>query len=394
MTDAYWFKDSIIYHILIDRFAGFNSSKNWEKPDFVGGNLKGITKSIDYLKDLGVNTIWISPFYQTSAYHGYHITDFFKVDPHFGTRKDLEKLILTIHKKDMKIIADFVPNHCSKYHPFFIEAQGNKSSKYYKWFYFTNWPDDYLCFLSIADITKLNLEHIPARNHIIDAAKYWLSLGFDGYRLDHVIGPSHNFWKTFRKEIKTNFPEAVLIGEAWMQGIKFNELKTINLRFKFLKWLLGASSDRLLKEYIGELDGVLDFRFQEIMKSFFSSDKSDSDKKLLVKTLKNHYKKFPKGYFLPSFLDNHDMDRFLYSCKNDKSKLKEAAEIQFSLNQPPIIYYGTEAGFGQKKSIWNFKSHGDLQSRKTMNFNYKDKELFNFYKNLILQRKLETNIIK
>jgi len=394
MTGVEWFKDSIIYHILIDRFAGIGSSENWKKPDFVGGNLKGITKNIDYLKDLGVNTIWISPFYQTSAYHGYHITDFFKVDPHFGNLKDLENLISTLHNEEMKIITDFVPNHCSKHHPFFKEAQSSKSSKYYKWFYFTNWPKDYLCFLSVRDIPKLNLDYAPARNHIIDAAKYWLSLGLDGYRLDHVIGPSHNFWKNFRKEIKTNFPEAVLIGEAWMQGIKFNELKTINLRFKFLKWLLGASSDRLLKEYIGELDGVLDFRFQELMKSFFSSDRSDIDKKLLMKTLKNHYKKFPKSYFLPSFLDNHDMDRFLYSCKHDKVKLKEATEIQFSLPQPPIIYYGTEAGFDQKKSMWNFKSHGDLQARKVMNFKYKDMELFTFYKNLISKRKLIKKLTK
>lgn len=387
MTGVEWFKDSIIYHILIDRFAGFDSSENWYKPDFLGGNLNGITKNIDYLKELGINTIWISPFYQTSAYHGYHITDFFKVDPHFGTLKDLENLISTFHNEGIKIIADFVPNHCSKHHPFFREGQRSKSSEYYKWFYFTNWPENYLCFLSVRDIPKLNLDYPPARNHITDAAKYWLSLGLDGYRLDHVIGPSHNFWKNFRKEIKTKFPKAVLIGEAWMQGIKFNELKTINLRFKFLKWLLGASSDQLLKEYIGELDGVLDFRFQELMKSFFSSHNTDSDKKFLMKTLKNHYKKFPKDYFLLSFLDNHDMDRFLYSCKHDKVKLKDAAEIQFSLPQPPIIYYGTEAGFDQKKSMWNFKSHGDLQARKSMNFEYKDRGLFDFYKNLILQRK-------
>ena len=83
-----WFKNAIIYHILIDRFAGFTSTDNWDKPMFLGGNIKGIIKKLPYLKDLGIDTIWISPFYKTSAYHGYHITDFYQVDSHFGAEKD------------------------------------------------------------------------------------------------------------------------------------------------------------------------------------------------------------------------------------------------------------------------------------------------------------------
>ena len=80
-----WFKNSVIYHILIDRFAGFKSSKGWEKPEFLGGTIQGIIESLPYLDELGINTIWISPFYKTSEYHGYHITDFYQVEPHFGT---------------------------------------------------------------------------------------------------------------------------------------------------------------------------------------------------------------------------------------------------------------------------------------------------------------------
>ncbi|MDG6219386.1 MAG: alpha-amylase family glycosyl hydrolase [Candidatus Thermoplasmatota archaeon] len=114
-----WIKKAVIYQILIDRFAGYDPKKNWKKPQFIGGNLKGIIDSLSYLKNLGVNAIWISPFYKTSAYHGYHITDFYKVDPHFGNKNDLKRLIDLIHQNDMYIIADFVPNHVSKYHPFF-----------------------------------------------------------------------------------------------------------------------------------------------------------------------------------------------------------------------------------------------------------------------------------
>ena len=113
-----WFKNAIIYQIFIDRFAGFTQEKNWDKPIFIGGNLRGIIRKIPYLKELGINTIWISPFYKTSAYHGYHITDYYQIEPSFGKEKDLKDLIGAVHKNNIKIIADFVPNHISRHHPF------------------------------------------------------------------------------------------------------------------------------------------------------------------------------------------------------------------------------------------------------------------------------------
>ena len=97
MNEKNWFKNTVIYHILIDRFAGYNLPEKWDRPNFIGGNLQGIKEKIPYLKELGVNTIWISPFYKTSEYHGYHVTDFFDVDPHFGTKKDLKILIECLH---------------------------------------------------------------------------------------------------------------------------------------------------------------------------------------------------------------------------------------------------------------------------------------------------------
>lgn len=385
MDGTKWFRDSIIYHIFIDRFSGFISIKNWDKPIFLGGDIRGIINKIPYLKDLGINALWISPFYKTSAYHGYHITDFYQVDPHFGTIDDIKDLIQSVHDNDMHILADFVPNHCSKEHPYFKDAQSAKDSLYYDWFYFTNWPNKYLCFLSVKEIPKINLNNKEARDHIIAAAKYWLSLGFDGFRLDHVIGPPHSFWKQFKNEIKDMYPSVVLIGEAWMMGIKRRELRTINIDNRFLKWLIGAASDSLFKEYVGELDGVLDFKFQELIKTYIISDKI-SRQKFYMK-LKHHYNHFPDDFLLPTFLDNHDMDRFLFQCGNDKDKLRQAAEIQFSIDQPAIIYYGTELGITQEKSLWNIPAHGDLQVRQPMNWKKQDAKLFKFYKKLIQQKK-------
>ena len=380
-----WFKNAIIYHIIIDRFAGFDSADNWNKSTFLGGNIRGIIKKLPYLNDLGITTIWISPFYKTSAYHGYHITDFYQVDPHFGTLEDIKDIINAVHEHDMYIIADFVPNHCSRKHPFFKDAQTEKSSPYYDWFYFTKWPNEYLSFLNVKEIPKINLNNQQAREHIVNAAKFWLSLGFDGFRLDHVIGPPHSFWKQFRKEIKDKYPNAVLIGEAWMMGIKRSELRTINIKNKFLKWLFGTAPDSLLKEYIGELDGVLDFKVQELIKNYVANPYSS--KQTFNKNIKRHFAHFSDSYSLPNFLDNHDMDRFLFQCGNDKEKLKVAAQIQFSLDQPSIIYYGTETGMTQTKSMWNIPLHGDLQARQPMNWKKQDTELVEFYKKLIEQKK-------
>jgi glycosidase len=384
MSEASWLHNATIYHILIDRFAGFPSIDHSDEPVFIGGTLKGITEHLSYLQRLGVTAIWISPFYRTSAYHGYHITDFLSVDPHFGTKQDLKDLIDQTHKRGMKILADFVPNHCSRFHPFFIDAQKNSNSPYRQWFYFTKWPEKYLCFLSISDLPKLNLNNHEVRQHIIDAALYWLSLGFDGFRLDHVIGPSHRFWKYFVSSVKKEYPQIVLIGEAWMQGIKFHELNTIHMDGKLWKWLRGNSSDTLLTSYIGVLDGVLDFRVQQLMKQYVSD--ASCSKNDLDAMFSNHFKKYPSSYVLPVFLDNHDMDRFMFSCKNNVELLKDAAKILFSLEQPIIIYYGTELGMSQQKSIWSMTDHGDILARAPMQWDKVDSSLFSFYQDLIKQR--------
>ena len=179
---------------------------------------------------------------------------------------------------------------------------------------------------------------------------------------------------------KNGFPDSVLIGEAWMMGISLKELKTINIRNKYIKWLKGQAPESLFEEYIGELDGVLDFKFQNIICNFVANKIT---KEKVISKLQRHYKRFPPDFYLPTFLDNHDTDRFLYRCHNNKELLKSAVEIQFSINQPKIIYYGTETGISQEKSIFDSGWHADLQARKPMKWENQDKELFDFYRNII-----------
>ena len=151
----------MIYQILIDRFNG-----GWDIPPknanaFLGGTLNGITEKIDYIKSLGATSICLSPFFQTEAYHGYHITDYEQIDPHFGSWDDLEKLIQTAHQNEIKIIVDFVPNHCHKNHPFFLDAISNPlTSRYRSWFYFKDKSSsDCLNFYGYSELPKFNLEN-------------------------------------------------------------------------------------------------------------------------------------------------------------------------------------------------------------------------------------------
>ncbi|MDP2861003.1 MAG: alpha-amylase family glycosyl hydrolase [bacterium] len=391
-----WFKNAVIYHIFIDRFSRGKTLD--EKPVectgpvFCGGNLLGVIERLDYLQNIGINTIWLSPFNKTSAYHGYHVTDFFDVDPHFGSLETVQRLVGEACDRGIRILMDFVPNHVSHQHPYFLDAQSNKSSQYRNWFYFTRWPEKYLCFLSYRELPKINLDDAAARDHIVKAAKYWLGMGISGFCLDHVVGPKHSFWRYFRKAIKKEYPDAVLIGEACISGIKLHELRTINIKRKYIKWVLGPVSDGLLKEYIGELDGVLDFEFQRLVKEFIAKPSFLKPIWLFRWKLKQHYKSYPPGFYLPTFLDNHDMNRFLFEASQDKNKLKEAVRVQFSQEQPPIIFYGTEIGLTQERDMSAFKEYGDLVTRNMMLWQEEkqDKTLLTFYKSLIRERRRQT----
>ena len=99
-----------IYHIMIDRLYPTNA--NFKEREFNGGNIRGVIEKLDYIQALGMKGIMLTPFYQTKRYHGYHITDYDKVDPHFGTWNNVELLVQEVHKRKMIIVADFVPNHC------------------------------------------------------------------------------------------------------------------------------------------------------------------------------------------------------------------------------------------------------------------------------------------
>lgn len=383
MDPKKWFGDALIYHVLIDRFNGFSSAENVS--GFAGGTLAGVTRKLDYLKNLGIGVIWLSPFYETVSYHGYHITNFEKVDPRFGNQTELQNLIRTAKSMGIRVIADFVPNHCSVQHPFFRHAIRNRQSPYRSWFIFDQWPDNYICFLNFRGLPKLNLENPDVRAYMIRVAKKWLSLGLSGYRLDHVIGPTHSFWKEFTQEIRKAYPGAVLIGEVWAQGLENRFFRTTGIRKKFLRRLAGISQENIQLEYSKELDGVLDFVLQDWIRNSVVNGSDPMKDTQLLRKIDHHMNKVPPGYRMVTFLDNHDMNRFIRYCGGNVKTLLQSFELLLSLHNPVVIYNGTENCRPNEREVSSTNANSDLQVRNPVDWDHIDREFLKGFRRLVIK---------
>ncbi len=380
MSSKQWFNKAVIYHVFIDRFNGFKSTNNHN--GFIGGNISGVIERLDYIKHLGVNAIWLSPFYETSAYHGYHITDFKKVEPRFGTLHDLKILIAEANKLKIEIIADFVPNHCSKYHPFFTDAYNNPSSKYYKWFIWDK-KEDYLSFLDFKELPKLNLRNKETREYMIDVAKHWLSLGISGFRIDHVIGPPHTFWNEFHKQISKAYPNAVLFGEAWACGINTKHFKTLGIKNKAERRRIGVLQEDIQLEYYGKMDGALDFVMNWILTEAVHKRRKLLTGNEVKRKIKLHMANIPDDYKMVTFLDNHDMDRFLRHCRGKVHLLLEAFEVLLAMDNPVVIYNGTENCSYNKIPVCFSNPYSDLLVREPFDWDNINSEFVSGFKGLV-----------
>jgi len=361
-----WLSDAVMYHVLIDRFYG-TSMIDADKPVFAGGTIAGILEKLDYIQSLGVNCLWISPFYKGVSYHGYHIIDYYGVDEHFGTIEDLENLIKSVHQKGMKIIADLVPNHSSVNHPYFVDAKKNRKSKYRNWFYFNDSNDDYLSFLGFKELAKINLDDTNAKKYFIENTLFWLNKGFDGFRIDHIIGVSRLFLAELHEAVKFQDQNAILIGEAWIEGIRRNVFNTIRIRHSLFHKYFGISQENVQRQYDGLIDGVLDFEARNIiLKMFLEENKTENE---ILKALTKHFKRYSKKFSVVLFLDNHDTNRIMYECGNDLEKVKRLLSILKKCLKPMVFYSGTEQALTHSESIFSGKHYADLDVRQPMNWN-------------------------
>lgn len=360
-----WSNEAIIYQIMPDRFhpgrgKGWKTVKN--PNEICGGTIQGIIDHLDYIEDLGFNCLWLNPFFPDRTYHGYHATDYFDVNPRLGTLEDIRQLVDRAHERGIRLLLDFVANHWSNEHPFFKAAQADADSEYLPWFFWEEWPHRYETYFNVKELPKLNVEYPGVRSYLRGAATFWLSeIGFDGFRLDYAQGVSLNFWTWFKKEINSIKPEAWMFGEVT------------------------DSASRQL-QFVGRMDGSLDFLLCQALRNTFADESMSLTQ--LNAFLEAHESYFPANFSRPSFLDNHDMNRFSHICGNDRRKLKLAALCQFTLTGPPIVYYGTEVGIKQERSVQGPGSRGHAEARQPMPWgDSQDHDLHAFYSWLIHMRR-------
>lgn len=363
-----WARDAVIYHIFLDRFhpgtPDGSFARNRGPQARHGGTLRGVRASLPYVHDLGFTCIWLSPLAPSETYHRYDALDLFGIDSDLGTPADLKALIEDAHALGIRVVLDFVPNHCSWHHPAFLAAQADRDADTASWFTFDEWPERYRSFLQrVPHLPAFNTQDPGARAHLTESALFWITeFGFDGFRIDHAIGPSMDFWEHLRAAIEAAFPEVVTLGEA-------------------------TDTPDSLRRYRGRLSGILDFPLARALRAFFAR----SDWSLL------EFEAFLCAYELymrdgpgrASFLDNHDMNRFLFLAEGDRKRLMLGALCQFSLEPTPIVYYGTEIGMSQEHDRDAAGFGGDAEVRHDMIWDPErwDDGLRQFYRALILVRR-------
>ena len=370
-----WFDNIRIYHLLIDRFNG-----GWQVPPksenvFCGGTLQGVIEKLDYIQSLGFNAVMLSPIFASANYHGYHTLNFDEVDPHIGTWDDYQRLLDTAHAKGMRIICDFVPNHCWYEAPMFLEALLKNGGRHRDWFFFEGDDSDaFVSFLGYGDLPKFNLTNPEVAGFMIDKAERLARMGVDAFRIDHALGQPHAFLQQFREAMQHVSSDIVVFGEVWAFGI--GPQLASQLYFKTdarLQEFMAQdtkpfSQDDLQADYVSTLDGVLDFAYRDILLDEVRAGRGIKGNAMLQRKVADHFAKYPADFKLVLFLDNHDTDRFLFDCHDDGLLLHDAVDFTMSLQRPFSFLYGTEQLMSNYPSIFNAEPYADLRVRNCMDW--------------------------
>jgi len=403
-------KGNIIYHIFVDRFNRADGVKTKRKyrlhesfsgspevvsadgkyyaDDFFGGNFNGIREKLDYLEELGVGIIYLSPIFKAYSNHRYDTGDYLKVDELLGTEDDFKLLLDAAHEKGMKIILDGVFNHSGADSLYFnkfgtydsLGAYQSKSSPYYDWYYFKKFPDEYACWWgcdNVPDLNKSNKDYralVFGKNGVVEK---WQKLGADGWRLDVVDELPIDFVNLLIKKIKSVNNDALVIGEVWEDAstkVSYGELRT---------YLLGD-----------QLDGTMNYPFMNAIIAYVR----DGDEKFFKDTVQSILENYPKEtvYCLMNSLGTHDTVRIINALSDvrahgwskthklgyklpdseyekAKKKLYLASVLQFTLPGIPSIFYGDEAGL---------QGFDDPINRRPYPWGSEDKEILAHYKKL------------
>ena len=317
------------------------------------GDLSGITEKLDYIEDMGFTGIWLTPIMPSPTYHKYDATDYYGIDPSFGTMEDFETLLKECHKRNIRLIMDLVFNHTSSSHPWFLEAcdyleqLGEKEPdenecKYVNYYNFAkdqaqtpNWyqigsSDWYYEGVFWDGMPDLNLNSEAVREELEQVASFWLEKGADGFRLDaakeYFTGYAEknievlNWFETYVKSVK---PEAYLVAEVWEgQGM--------------LQEYYKSGIDSLFNFPASQQDGAIikTAKARVTPQQFFSW----MVKQQTADRLAN------PDYIDAPFISNHDTTRISAQCVNNEEQMKFAAGLMMMMPGSPFVYYGEELG--------------------------------------------------
>ena len=314
------------------------------------GDIQGIIDQLDYLKeDLNVDVIWLTPVHPSPSYHKYDVLDYFDIDPAFGTLEDYKNLIAEVHKRDMLILMDFVINHTSSKHPWFLEAKSSPDSPYRDYYVWNDFSEDefhskdgwyrpdgseaYYFASFWSEMPELNFSNPKVREEIKKISDFWLTMGVDGFRIDAakhifdineypkgtpVLSMNHEWFIEMNAHIKSVKPDAFLLLELW------DNASTVS---HFLK---GSDSAFNFDMATGIVSAVV------------SENRKNVQEKL--PRIYRGYDQVTTQYVDSIFLANHDQDRVMSQLGGNVEKAKLAATIQMTLPGISWIYYGEEIG--------------------------------------------------
>ena len=373
-----WAANKVVYQIFPSRFATTQpvDKKLWYKApitpmDDLHGNLRGIIEHLDYIKDLGIDVVYLTPIFKSNSCHKYDTIDYYQVDPSFGTTEDLKELVQKSHERGMKVVLDAVYNHTGReFFAFQDILEKGEKSKYLDWYFIDELPPrgewgeipNFKCFGYYGGMPKLNLKNPEVEKYITDVACYWIKeCDIDGWRLDVGDEISHFFWKNFRKAIKAVKKDMLIIGEIWHYAGDFlegDEWDTV-MNYPFYLNLIDLLADEKINvsqfvQNLGYLKGRLNKKCYPLMWNL---------------------------------IDSHDTARFLHLCHDNKKKQHLAAAFQLLLPGMPMVYYGDE---------YAMPGANDPDCRRGMYWDeeYQDKEMYNWYKKLMQIRKAHACIVE
>jgi cyclomaltodextrinase len=351
-----WAAESVFYQIFPERFCNGDPSNDpdgkvaWNADptnfNFFGGDFHGIMERIPYLKQLGVTALYLNPVFESPSNHKYNTSDYLKIDPSFGDLWAFKKLLDKAHKAEMRVIIDGVFNHTGDtFWAFKDVLKKGPESRFKDWYYFREFPvrqgdnPNYECWWNFGSLPKLNYDNPEVVRYILKVVAFWTSFGIDGWRLDVPNEVTFDFWKIFRRLVKSINPEAFIVGEIWDDPGA---------------WLKGDTCD-----------AVMNYRWREAVNRYFAYEESSPEHFRME--LANLRANMPWEYVISSYnlLGSHDTQRFLTVCGEDRRKYLGALVFQFTYPGIPALYYGDEIGLNGDK---------DPDCRKTMRWNPQDQD--------------------